>query len=194
MTDDVAWGSARFERMAGVKLLQRKAFDELFHAFQETAFHLEVQDSYHTPDEAGPFDKFLSGERDDFTWHQPWLSLVREVTDAGRQITRARVVTVPHVDYTRWGLTVAPLNIAAGEDIRWLPRHLTANMELTADDYWLFDDSLVVFTVFEPGGRFAGGAATTDPYIAGYCRRVRQEVWERAISHTQYAASEFATA
>lgn len=174
-----------------MELLQDEAFDALFHSFARTAFHLEVQDSYHTPDEAGPFELFLTGQNDDFAWHRPWLNLVQNVTASGKSITRARVVTVPHGDYTRWGLTVAPHNIEAGEDIRWLPRHVINADALTADDYWLFDDDLVVFTVFEPGGRFAGGAATNDSKIVAHCREVRDRVWAAAIPHSEYVASEY---
>src|SRR5256884_7764301 len=159
-----------------MELLQGEAFDNLFRTSDRSAFHLELQDSYHTPEEAGPFDLFLAGKPDDFAWHQPWLALVREATRKGKTITRARVVTVPHVDYTRWGLAVAPLNIEAGEEIRWLPRHLISADDLTSDDYWLFDEERVVFTVFEPGGRFAGGASTTDPTIVGRCITVRDNV------------------
>lgn len=174
-----------------MELLQNDAFYSLFHSFTRNAFHLEVQDSYHTPDEAGPFDSFLKGEVDDFAWHQPWLDLVRKVTLEGKSVSRARIVSVPHVDYTRWGLTVAPQNIAAGETIRWLPRHLIATDALTADDYWLFDDEQVVFTVFEPSGRFAGGAVTRDRKIVTYCHEVRDRVWEAAIPHNEYVVSEY---
>ena len=177
-----------------MELLQDEAYYALFHTFTRTAFHIEVQDSYHTPDEAGPFQLFLTKQYDDLAWHQPWLNLVRNVTAAGKNIKRARVVTVPHVDYTRWGLTVAPHNIAAGEDIRWLPRHLIDAETLTADDYWLFDDDLVAFTVFEPSGRFAGGATTSDPTIVSYCRTVRARVWAAAIPHSKYVASEYVSA
>lgn len=177
-----------------MELLQGEAFDDLFSSFTHTAFHLEVQDSYHTPDEAGPFELFLTGRPDDFAWHKPWLRLVEDVTATGRKITRARVVSVPHVDYTRWGLTVSPHNIAAGEEIRWLPRHLIDPNQLTSDDYWLFDDSLVVFTVFEPGGQFSGGAATSDPAIVTHCRTVRDRVWRAAIPHDQYVTSEYVSA
>jgi hypothetical protein len=173
-----------------VKLLQGEEFTELFRTFQRSAFHLEVQDSYHTPEESGPFQLFLDGQPDDLEWHRPWLELIREVTTSGRSVTRARVVTVPHVDYTRWGLTVAEHNIAAGEDIRWLPRHLIDSGELAADDYWLFDDSRVVFTVFELTGRFAGGASTADPVIVERCRKVRDRVWRAAVPHAQYIAGE----
>ncbi|RZS38794.1 hypothetical protein EV193_1043 [Herbihabitans rhizosphaerae] len=169
-----------------MQLLQGDAFDELFRSFDNEAFHLEVQDSYDTPEEFEPFQLFLTGRPDDFAWHQPWLNLVREAADAGKAITRVRVVTVPHGDYTRWGLTVAEHNIAAGEDIRWLPRHQITSDHLPADDYWLFDDKLVVFTVFEPNGQFAGGAATTDPTIVSHCRTIRDHVWKAAIPHSDY--------
>lgn len=175
--------------MTTVELLQGEAFDDLFRTFERSAFHLEVRDSYNTPEESGPFQRFLTGEADDFAWHQPWLNLVREATTSGRRITRARVVSVPHGDYTRWGLTVAPLNIEAGEDIRWLPRHHADGIELTTDDYWLFDDSRVVFTIFEPGGRFVGGVLTVDPLIVAHCRRARDQVWARAVPHHRYVTN-----
>jgi len=175
-----------------VELLQGEAFDDLFRTFERTAFHLEVQDTYRTPGEAEPFQLFLNGQIDDFAWHQPWLDLVRAATTAGKVITRARVVSVPHGDYTRWGLTVAEHNIAAGEDIRWLPRHRIAVSELSTDDHWLFDDERVVFTVFAPDGRFEGGAATTDPVIVGHCRTVRDRVWSKAIPHDAYRVGQYA--
>ncbi|MGC7103113.1 DUF6879 family protein [Amycolatopsis lurida] len=177
-----------------MELLQAEAFDALFAEFTRDAFHLEVQDTYHTPDETGPFQLFLTGQDDDYAWHRPWLDLVRTTTAAGRNIRRARVVSVPHVDYTRWGLVVAEHNIAAGEDIRYLPRHLTDASALTTDDFWLFDDDRVVFTVFEPGGRFAGGAATTDPTIVAHCRTVRDTVWKAATPHRDYLGSEYVNA
>ena len=169
-----------------MRLLQGHDFEEMFHTFERSAFHLEVEDSYHTPDESAPFRKFLNGEPDDFAWHQPWLDLVRVATSSGKRLERVRIVSVPHVDYTRWGLTVAPHNIEAGEEIRWLPRHLVDASELTADDFWLIDDRRVVFTVFAPGGAFSGGAETVDPVIVERCVRVRNLVWAIAVPHADY--------
>jgi hypothetical protein len=172
-----------------VRLLQGTAFDDLFRTFERCAFHLEVEDSYHTPEESGPFHKFLTGEPDDFAWHQPWLTLIRAATRGGKHVERVRVVSVPHVDYTRWGLSVAGLNIAAGEDIRWPPRHRTAGLDLTADDFWLIDDTRVVFTVFTPAGQFSGGVETVDPVIVDRCRRVRDQVWAAATPHADYLST-----
>ncbi|MPZ65844.1 MAG: hypothetical protein GEU83_10135 [Pseudonocardiaceae bacterium] len=165
-----------------------EAFDDLFRTFTQTAFHLELKDSYHVRHESGPFDLFLEGKPDDFVWHEPWLALVHEATQAGKRMTRVRVVTVPHSDYARWGMTVAPLNIEAGEDIRWLPRHLTTGIDFPADDYWLFDDSRIVFTVFEDDGRFAGGLETFDSETIEQCRKVHEQVWNLAIPHADYVS------
>ena len=86
-------------------------------------------------------------------------------------------------------MTVAPLNIEAGEDIRWLPRHLTAGIDFPADDYWLFDDSRVIFTVFEDDGRFAGGLEALDPEVIEQCRRVHEDVWKLSIPHSEYVSA-----
>lgn len=172
-----------------MRLLQGSDFDEIFRSSEHSAFHLEVEDSYHTPDESEPFQRFLAGESDDFEWHRPWLDLIQKVTASGRRVERVRIVSVPHVAYTRWGLSVAPLNIEAGEDIRWLPRNLLGDVEVTSDDFWLIDRQRVVFTVFAPDGTFSGGAETVDPVIVERCNSVRDRLWSIAVPHADYVDS-----
>lgn len=154
---------------------------------EREAFHLEVRDDYY-PADYPPLVRFLADEPDDYGWFQPWLSHVRETVRRGVAVHRARVVTVPHNDYTRYAKHVARLNVEAGEDVRYLSRHLIAPTELTTDDWWLFDDSVVAFTVFEPGtnGRWVGGAVTTDPRIVSYMRGVKERVWSLAVPLSEY--------
>ena len=169
-----------------MRLLLKGDFDDLFRAFEESAFHLEVADVYHSPEESEPIRRFLAGEPDDFAWQKPWLDVIRDATAAGRTVRRLRVVTVPHVDYTRWLLSISSLNVDAGEEIRWLPRHLVNGLPSTADDFWLFDDNRVVFTLFAPDGTFAGGAQTEDPAIVENCVRIRDGLWRSAVPHAVY--------
>jgi hypothetical protein len=169
-----------------MQLLHDEAFLSLFRSFERTAYHLEVLDTYSTPEEDEPFRKFLAGEPDDYEWFKDWEELVREETASGKVMHRARVVTEPHVDYTRWGLVVAHRNIEAGEDIRYLPRHQINPSELTTDDWWLFDGSLVAFTLFTPDGAASGAAVTTDPVMVEHCRTVWNRVWDKAVPHAEY--------
>lgn len=170
-----------------MQLVQGEAFDELFREAKREAFHLEVRDDYY-PADYPPLVRFLAGEPEDYAWFQPWLKQVRESVGRGVAVNRARVVSTPHNDYTRYAKHVARLNVEAGEDVRYLPRHLIDPNELTTDDWWIFDDSVVAFTVFEPGdnGRWVGGAVTTDPRIVEYIRTVKERVWARAVPLSDY--------
>lgn len=167
------------------------AFEGLFREFGREAFQLQVRE-VPAGHGAAAFQRFLTGEGDDLGWRQGWLELVRDAVAAGRSIRRVRVVSVPHGDYTRWGLTVAARDVAAGEEVLWLPRHF-ADSAMSTDDFWLFDDERVVFEVFQDG-RFVGGAATTDPAIVERCRSLRDRVWRRAIPHQEYEVSDFVRA
>ncbi|MFG1793441.1 DUF6879 family protein [Nocardia sp. NPDC049149] len=169
--------------------LTGEQLDELFRSPWQRAFHLELQDTYTTSDEFEPLRQFLADEPEDTVWQQQWLDLIREITGSGKIVQRLRVVTEPHTDYTRWALSVSPRNIAAGEEIRWLPRHTIDASLLTADDYWLFDDHLAAFSVFTPDGEGAGFSVSTDPVIADYFRAVRDRVWSLAIPHDEYVSA-----
>jgi hypothetical protein len=157
-------------------------------AASKRAFHLEQRDTYNVEAEDEPFGKWLRGEPDDYAWHRDWARFVRQVTAAGICVQRVRVVSVPHVAYTRWGLDVAPLNIEAGEDIRYLPRHLTEDIQWPDEDYWLLDDDQLILSVFSADGRTGAFAAGTSPELVRQCRIVRDQVWERAIPYAQYVA------
>jgi hypothetical protein len=169
--------------------MERLTYDE-FEALlraSRRAWHIELRDTYNVESEDEPFERFLNGEPDDYAWRAEWLDLIREVTAAGLIVQRARIVTVPHSDYTRWGLVVAPQSIDAGEDIRYLPRHLAGDIDLPQDDYWLFDDDTLVLSVFSEDGRTGWFARESDIDLTVHCRKVRDQVWSRAIPFAEYA-------
>ncbi len=155
---------------------------------RKRAFHLEQRDTYNIAAEDEPFGRWLRGEPDDYAWHQDWLMFLRQATAAGVAVQRVRLASVPHTDYVRWGLDVSPLNIAAGEDIRYLPRHRTTGIELPDEDYWLLDDDTLILSVFSPDGRTGGFAREPGPELLRQCLVVRDQVWDRAIAYAQFVA------
>jgi hypothetical protein len=152
------------------------------------AFHLEQRDAYNVAAEDVPFGRWLRGEPDGYAWHQDWLNFLRQATAAGVTVQRVRLASVPHTAYVRWGLEVSPLNIEAGEDIRYLPRHLTTDIELPDEDYWLLDDDTLILSVFSPDGRTGGFAREPSPELLRQCLVARDQVWDRAITYAQYIA------
>jgi hypothetical protein len=151
------------------------------------AFHLEQRDAYNVAAEDGPFGRWLRGEPDDYGWHQDWLGFLRRATAAGVAVQRVRLASVPHTDYVRWGLDVSSLNIEAGEDIRYLPRHLADGITLPDEDFWLLDDDTLILSVFSADGRTGGFAGEPDPDLLRQCLVARDRVWDRAIPYARYA-------
>jgi hypothetical protein len=160
-------------------------FKDLVRA-SKRAWHVEFRDAYNVAIEDEPFRRFRAGEYDSYEWLDEWLQFIREVTEAGVTVQRVRLVSVPHGDYTRWGLVVAPHNIEAGEEIRYLPRSMAADLDLPSEDYWLLDDNVLVLSVFSGGGRTGGFARETDSRLVAHCRLVRDQIWPRAIPYAEY--------
>ncbi|MBO0879022.1 MAG: hypothetical protein J2P17_01285 [Mycobacterium sp.] len=160
---------------------------ELLRQCQSEAFRLEVRDSYGVANEQEPLQRFLNNEPFNLRgWFQNWYDFVQEQAARGVATRRVRVVTVPHSDYHRWLLTLAALNVEAGEDIRYVPRHEAG--KAPTDDWWLLDNEKVAYPLTDHHGRAVGGVGvTTDPRIVTYCRGERDRLWPLSTPYTEYA-------
>lgn len=162
-------------------------FKDIFRS-SKRAFHMEMQDSYNISDEDEPFRKWRNSEPDDYEWRRDWLSFIREMADRGITIQRVRIASVPHTDYFRWEIALTPQNIAAGEDVRYLPRHLLEGAKLPEHDCWLFDDDKLVLSIFSEDGRTGGFAREADTGLTAQYRAVRDWVWPMAIPYDDYVS------
>ncbi|MFD9599424.1 DUF6879 family protein [Streptomyces sp. NPDC059970] len=157
---------------------------------QRSAVHLELRDSY-TLDDPG-FIAWQHGQRLDLadrsSWWGPWHDHVQAATARGVTIRRARIVSEPVTDYVRYEHDLTPTNLAAGEEVRWLPRRQTTDLALPGTDFWVFDDELVLFHHFAGDGKLAadGREYVTDLARAKVCAEAFDSVWRRAIPHTEY--------
>ena len=165
-------------------------FAELLASCRYSAVHLEMRDHYDDPDEAPRVAAWKAGYRPDpadrASWWRPWLDMVAEVIARGVVIRRARVVSEPVSDYTRYLYDGTFTNVAAGENIRWLPRRQASDLALPGNDYWCFDGTLVRFGYFDGNGTYLSDEVTDDPAIAKLCTDAFEAVWDRAIPHAQY--------
>lgn len=165
--------------------LTRDEFRSLLRASRR-AFHLELKDTYNVTSESDPFRKWMDGEPDDFAWRESWLDFVKEASENGVSIQRVRVVSEPHTDYTRWGIHLAPQGLKAGEDIRYLPRHLVPADSLPPEDFWMLDDDTLILSLFASDGTSAGFARSLDAGEVGRYRQVRDLTWSLAIPFDTY--------
>src|SRR6266540_7144413 len=123
-----------------VTSISEAAFDQLLATFEREAIHLETRDAYGTAVELPHMAKWAAGEPDDLAWLGGWCQTLREHVAAGRSVRRARIVSEPLSDYQRWSYSIAHPMVAAGEDIRWVPRGLVSSIGVPGNDFYLFDD------------------------------------------------------
>ena len=148
-----------------------------------------MRDSYGTDAEIPHLAKWAAGEPDDLAWLQPWCTLVRNASMAGTVYRRARVVSEPLSEYQRWAYSLTGPMVDAGEDIRWVPRARVSELMFPGNDFWLFDDELLVFLVFAGKGTVVDRAARTDPDLIARCRASFDAAWAVSIPHREYAPS-----
>lgn len=96
-------------------------FEELFRDCRESAVHLEMRDACMKSDPAY-IDWDAGAVIDPGERWADWLALVTEARSRGVRVRRARIVSEPVSKYIRFEHEVTNgLNIAAGEEVRWLP-------------------------------------------------------------------------
>lgn len=161
-------------------------FDRLLTDFARESVHLETRDAYGTQVELPHMAKWAAGVPDDLEWLQGWCTTLREHAAAGKTVRRARVVSEPLSDYQRWSHSIAAPMVDAGEDIRWVPRRLVSSIGIPGNDFYLFDDRLVVFLIYAGDGLAADKVTSTDPHDIGLCRSAFDAVWELSIPHRDY--------
>jgi hypothetical protein len=167
-------------------LTDRPTFRELFSQCRKTAIHLEMRDSY-TPDDP-VFLAWQAGKPVDILeeWRD-WYDLIREVTERGVTVRRARVVSEPVTSFIRHEYeSTGKLNIPAGEHVRWLPRQKAKGILLPANDIWIFDDRVVRFGFFSGAGRYLGQEVVEDRRLAAQFTAAFESVWSLAVDHALY--------
>lgn len=156
---------------------------------RQTALHLEVRDHYESTDpdflawQEGRL-KFTPDNRGD--WWEGWHDAVHGAVGRGVDVRRARVVSEPLTEYVRWEYDYTLTNVAAGEQVRWLPRRRARDLAVPVVDFWVFDTELVLFHYFSGDGTLMDREYVTDAKLAAWCTNAFHAVWERATPHEEY--------
>lgn len=155
-------------------------------SYQHTAYRLEVRDSYAADGEAEHVRRFLAGEPADDSWMEDWMGMVLRRTLEGQYIGRVRVVSEPWSDYTRFGLNLSRLNVAAGEDIRYMSRSHAKELELPEYDYWLLDSHKMCVVRFDDRDVLLGAEIITDPATVVEHAHYRDVARHFAVPRAEY--------
>jgi hypothetical protein len=176
----------------GGGLVSGEAFGRLFGSFRSRAARLESRDRYADPEEDAALARFAAGEPEDPAYaasRRPWLSgVVGRAVAAGRRVERVRVVAEPLTEYQRFGLRHAGDNVAAGEDIGYLPRSRAIALDLPGHDFWLFDDDRVALLYFTADDRLLGAHVIAQQAVMAQHRAWFATAQRAATPYAAFAA------
>lgn len=165
-------------------------FAELLAGCRSSAVHLETRDVYGVVEEDADFAAWRSGRRyvldDRSAWWNSFHDVVLEAVGRGVVVRRARVVSEPLSEYIRYEHSCTPQNLAAGEDVRWLPRRLASDLLLPGNDLWIFDGQLIRYGLFSGDGRFVSHVMEDAPNVVKRHTEAFETVWDRAIPHADF--------
>lgn len=168
-------------------------FENLVAATKRSIVRLEMREDYGHDDAA--YRRWREGQRGEAVMPDDadrWRELVKESVARGVEWRRLRVVPEPLTDYLRWEhhLTES-LNVAPGEQVRWLPRRRASGLLLPSNDLWLFDRRTVQFHHLSPdphgtGILDHGDEVTNDPDVVARTIAAFDAAWEYGIPHSDY--------
>jgi hypothetical protein len=156
-------------------------FIRLFSTFESSAFRLETRQQYLVDEEADLVRAFQEGRlAPPSTAMDEWLALIRANTAAGKRMYRVHVLEQPLTGYVRWELSTYPANVAAGEEIFIAERDRHPDLGNLREDFWLFDDRLVVAMRYDADGRWLGVDLGPESELDRY-RRMRDLALAHAV-------------
>ncbi|MFT2015777.1 DUF6879 family protein [Streptomyces sp. 796.1] len=157
---------------------------------RHSAVHLEMRDGY-TPNDP-EFARWQAGHRYDGDqqrlpeWWWGWHDTMVATSARGVVVRRARIVSEPITDYIRYEYDLTFANLAAGEQVRWLPRRKAADIALPGTDLWMFDGAKVLFTYFSGAGEAVDREWRTEESVVKLVDTAFEAVWQRATPHEEY--------
>ncbi|MFC9430799.1 DUF6879 family protein [Streptomyces sp. NPDC056987] len=125
-------------------LIPFEEITHLFADFEHTAWRLETRRGYATDRAGARYQAFMRGVEPAPEPDHPWNVNVRARAEQGGRFSRVRIFDEPPTAGQRFLMATAAGNVAAGEDIRVLPRAEAERLGLPGFDLWLFDSRVLV--------------------------------------------------
>lgn len=111
--------------------------------------------------------------------------MVQAAVACGVAVLRTRIVSEPVTEYILHEHAGTVVNLAADEQVRWLPRRRASGRALPGNSFWGLDDRMVRFNHFTGDGASGGPQMCEDPAVAKLCSTAFEAVWERGTPHEQ---------
>ncbi|MFC7974659.1 DUF6879 family protein [Streptomyces cinereoruber] len=161
------------------------AFSDLLADARHSVVRVEMRDHSGVESEAAEFAAWREHRTiapDAVENARPWTEMIQSAVRRGVRVQRARIVSLPPSEYIRFEHASTFVNLAAGEEVRQLPRRLATGLALPGTDFWLFDDRLIRFGHLSGDGAVIGHELNDDPATVRLYSAAFDAIWKLATS------------
>ena len=170
-------------------MISDNEFWACFSDFRKSAFRLETLPAYAVDSEEDVYARFLNGDPEppEGLWAE-WLKSMQEGTDAGKTWTQIHAIEGLN-QYLKYEIDWAyVLTSAHGNNVGLIESAdpSSAFEGLPYEDFWLFDDELVLKMHYDDEGHFLGATKITEPARVAEYRKARDVALRAAVPLDQY--------
>ncbi|MFD3612151.1 DUF6879 family protein [Streptomyces atroolivaceus] len=159
----------------------------LFEDFRHSAWRLETRRGYASDRNSPKWARWKEGAGIAAEPDDAWRENIRRQVAQVKRFERVRLVDEPLTEGQEFLLTSGHSNVAAGEDIRNLPRGRAEQLGLPDHDFWLFDSRLVARFVFDDNNATLGVILSEDPADKAAACQARDAAWHHATVTAEFA-------
>ncbi|MFJ2897991.1 DUF6879 family protein [Streptomyces sp. NPDC087218] len=159
------------------------AFGGMFAKLKHSAWRLETRRRYASDEETDTYRQFLAEGRVDWDLDDPWCTGRRDQSALGKRFERVRILDEPPTPGQRYLLDNARRNTAVGETIRVLTRSRADELQLSREDFWIFDSRVVALLHHDDADEMTGVELITNPVDVLRYAQVREAAWHHAVPH-----------
>lgn len=174
-------------RTAAAEVIPFSEIRGMFSEFKHTAWRLETRRGYATDRRSAKWERWKAGADIAAEPFDAWRENVQRQTAAGKRFERVRLVDEPLTEGQAFLLASGLGNVAAGEDIRNLPRAEATRLGLPDFDFWLFDSRTLVRFVFDEDDTTLGVVVSEDPAEVATACQARDAAWHHAVATAEYS-------
>ncbi|MBV9164269.1 MAG: hypothetical protein JO281_22595 [Pseudonocardiales bacterium] len=156
-------------------------------AAKQSAFRLETLPQYLVPGEEADFSAWKAGEPlpPRTTENNELLARIQQDAARGFRRYRVHILDQPLTAYLRFELYSYLESVAAGSEIYVVDRDDHPDLTDLHEDFWLFDDEIVVRMIYDDEGRFLYPELIDD---IEFYRGMRDTALQHSESVTDYLA------
>lgn len=160
-------------------------FGGMFTKVKHSAWRLETRRRYASDEETDTYAQFAAGEPVVWDLDDPWCTNRRQQSAAGKRFERVRILDEPPTPGQLYLLDNARRNTAVGEDIRTLSRAHADELNLPAEDFWIFDSRVVALLLHDDEDVMIGVELVTNPVEVLRYAQVREAAWHHAAPYDE---------